>query len=54
MLWNVNIDSENKRLYRNAYNVLRRNFLWNSNQNFYNGTNILQIVFDFISYSAVT
>ena len=53
MLWNVNINSENKRLYKNAY-VLRRDFLWITNQNFHNGTNILQLVFDFISYSEVT
>ena len=54
MLQNENIDRENKRLDRNVYNVLRRNCLWNTNQNFHNGTNMLQILFNFVSYSVVT
>ena len=30
-----------------------KNFLWNTNQNFHNETNLLQVVFDFITNSAV-
>ena len=35
MLWNENVHHENKKLKINVYNVLRTNFLWNTNQNFH-------------------
>ena len=37
-----NFDPENKKFDR-------KNFLWNANQIFYNGTNILQILFDLLN-----